>query len=295
MSPSLTPPVVVLGPTSLVGRFLLPRLAAAGERAIAVSRRGAPADLKGFADWVEADIEGADWPARAPACATVFALSPLWVTAKALSALQARGMSRLVAFSSTSVSTKAASSEASERTVATRLADAEAAVARFCEVEGVAWTLLRPTMIYAEGRDANITRLARLIARWRVLPLAGDGRGLRQPVHADDLAEGAIAAATRPQTFRGAYDVPGGETLSYREMARRLFEAQGLRPRILPVPLFAWRLGLAAARPFLPGATAAMGERMAADLTFDGEPAARDFGWSPRPFHPTFPPLTSPA
>jgi nucleoside-diphosphate-sugar epimerase len=288
MSPSLTPPVVVLGATSLVGRFLLPRLAEAGTRAVAVSRRAPPADLAGLVDWVVADIEGADWSARAPASATVFALSPLWATAVAAPALAAKGMSRLVAFSSTSVFTKASSSVASERAVAQRLADAEAAVARLCEAEGVAWTLLRPTMIYAEGRDGNVSRLARLIARWRVLPLAGKGEGLRQPVHADDLAAGAVAAALRPETRRKAYDVPGGETLSYREMGRRLFEAQGLRPLILPVPPLLWRLGLAAARPLLPGATAAMGERMAADLTFDGRPAARDFGWAPRPFRPRF-------
>jgi hypothetical protein len=31
-----------------------------------------------------------------------------------------------------------------------------------------------------------------------------------------------------------------------------------------------------------------MGARMAADLAFDGGPAARDFGWAPRAFHPRF-------
>jgi hypothetical protein len=31
-----------------------------------------------------------------------------------------------------------------------------------------------------------------------------------------------------------------------------------------------------------------MGARMAADLAFDGGPAVRDFGWSPRKFKPQF-------
>jgi hypothetical protein len=36
-----------------------------------------------------------------------------------------------------------------------------------------------------------------------------------------------------------------------------------------------------------------MGERMNQDLAFDGAPAARDFGWAPRPFRPVFvPPAT---
>jgi len=54
------------------------------------------------------------------------------------------------------------------------------------------------------------------------------------------------------------------------------------------VPLPLWRLGLSLASPLLPGATAAMGERMAEDLVFDGAPAVRDFGWSPKDFHPQF-------
>ncbi|MEO6378029.1 MAG: epimerase, partial [Caulobacteraceae bacterium] len=120
------------------------------------------------------------------------------------------------------------------------------------------------------------------------LPLSGRGEGLRQPVHADDLAAGALAAAASPATIGKSYDLPGGETLSYRAMASRLFEAQGRTPRILTMPPPLWRLTLALAAPLLPGATAAMGDRMAEDLTFDPASAARDFGWAPRRFHPQF-------
>ena len=42
------------------------------------------------------------------------------------------------------------------------------------------------------------------------------------------------------------------------------------------------------AKPFYPGATTAMGTRMGQDLTFNSSDAARDFGWSPRRFHPRF-------
>jgi hypothetical protein len=40
----------------------------------------------------------------------------------------------------------------------------------------VAWTILRPTLIYVEGRDANVSRLAGLIRRFKVLPLSGGAR-----------------------------------------------------------------------------------------------------------------------
>ena len=65
-----------------------------------------------------------------------------------------------------------------------------------CERNNVEWTILRPTLIYEAGRDTNITPLSRLIRRFGFMPLVGGGSGLRQPVHAEDLAIGAIAAAS---------------------------------------------------------------------------------------------------
>jgi nucleoside-diphosphate-sugar epimerase len=193
-----------------------------------------------------------------------------------------------VAFSSTSRFTKQDSPEASERAVAAALAAAEDQVAAFCAAHGVAWTILRPTLIYVEGRDCNVSRLAGLIRRFKVLPLSGAGGGLRQPVHAEDLAVGALAAAGAAAARDKAYDLTGGETLTYRTMAVRVFEGLGRRPAILPLPPWLFRLLLTLARPFYPGATAAMGDRMAQDLTFDDSPARRDFGWAPRNFRPRF-------
>ena len=278
----LKTPVLVLGATSLIGRFALPRLSAAGIDHVALSRTG------GQAGWVKADLADPDLAAKLPACPTVLSLSPIWHLPQAMQALRAKGMERLVAFSSTSVFTKAASPDAYEQSVVKRLADGEADTRAFCGAHGIAWTILRPTLIYAEGQDQNVTRLARLVRKLRVLPLAGSGAGLRQPVHADDLAGAAIAAAASPAAHNKAYDLPGGETLTYRKMAERVFEGLGRRPAIVPVPEPLWALAFALARPLLPGATAQMGARMSEDLAFDGAPAAKDFGWKPRGFRPNF-------
>jgi len=281
---SLKTPILVLGATSLIGGFLLDRLRALDLAPIAVSRRPPGADL----GWLDADLSDPDLVDGLPPVGTVFSLSPIWLLPQALPALKARGMSRLVAFSSTSRFSKTASPVAAERAVALALADAEAAIAAWCGDNGVAWTILRPTLIYAEGRDGNVSRLAALIRRLRVLPLSGPGAGLRQPVHADDLAAGAILAASAAIAEDCAYDLVGGETLTYRAMAERVFEGLGRRPRIVSLPPALFALALRLAAPFLPGATSAMGDRMAKDLTFDDAAARRDFGWSPRDFHPRF-------
>jgi len=281
----LKSPVLVLGATSLIGRFVGPVLKSVAAPALALSR-SPPGDEA--MPWIAADLADPDLERLLPRCPTVLSLSPIWVLPKALPALKAAGMERLVAFSSTSVFTKQASPSAYERGVVKALADGEAQTIAFCEASGVAWTILRPTMIYAEGQDQNVSRLARLIRRFGVLPLAGRGEGRRQPVHAADLAQGAVAAAASPSAANRAYDLPGGETLTYRQMAERVFAALGRKPRIISAPPAVWRLGLALASPLLPGATAAMGGRMSEDLVFDGDPARRDFGWTPRPFRPDF-------
>jgi nucleoside-diphosphate-sugar epimerase len=279
-----TPAVLILGATSLIGGYLARELAETGTAFTQISRNPAPLDRS----WLRADLTDADLAARLPATALVYSLSPIWLLPDALPALKAAGMKRLVAFSSTSVFTKAASSEPSERAVAARLAEAEAAAAAFCAANGVAWTILRPTLIYDEGHDGNVSRLAALIRRFGLLPVSGKGEGRRQPVHAQDLARGAIAAAASKAARDRAYDLPGGETLTYREMAGRVFDALGKPRRVVALPPPLWKLAFALARPLLPGATAAMGTRMTADLTFDPEPARRDFGWAPRAFHPKF-------
>jgi nucleoside-diphosphate-sugar epimerase len=134
-----------------------------------------------------------------------------------------------------------------------------------------------------------VSRLARLARRFGAIPLAGTGAGLRQPVHAEDLARAALAVLDHPATRGRAYDLPGGETLSYRAMVERVFEGLGRRPRVIPVPPVLWRAGFTVAGRLLPGANAQMGARMEVDLTFDAGPAQRDFNWRPRDFRPRFP------
>jgi len=278
-----SPPILVLGATSLIGEFLTPRLAKQGLAFTALSRRP-PKDM----DWLQADLADHDLMAKLPPLETVYSLSPIWLLPPALEALHAAGMRRLVAFSSTSRFTKADSPEAAERETARRLAEAEDKVEAFCSANGIAWTILRPTMIYAEGRDGNVSRLAGLIRKLGWLPISGRGEGLRQPVHADDLAAAALAAAeSQPARNRG-YDLAGGDRLTYRQMVERLFQGLNKPVLIISVPPLLWRLAFAVARPVLPGATGAMGARMSRDMVFDDSSARADFGWAPRPFRPQF-------
>lgn len=270
--------VGVLGATSLVGGPLAARLTAAGRQVVAVSRsaggRNAPlvswhrpgaGDVTGVADWVT--------------------LCPVWAVPEQLSWLAHAGCRRLVAVSSMSVFAKAASRHPHDHAVAARLATAEDETARRCAAHGIGLVLLRPTMVYDGIHDGNVAAIAAFIRRWRFFPLAGAACGLRQPVHADDVAA-ACAAAVTAGLPAPAYALSGPAPLPFRELVARIFTRLGLPPRMPSFPAPAFRAALAVAHAVGAGRSVSSGmlDRMNEDLSCGHEPAARDLGFRPRPF-----------
>jgi nucleoside-diphosphate-sugar epimerase len=278
------PRCLVIGATGLVGGYLIDRLARAGERPLALSR--SPRDKPGV-DWVSGDLEQPQ-TLNLPPFTTLYCTADAILLPPALPRLFNPSLKRAVVFSSTSVITKLDSEVVAERQMLRSLADAEQKIIAACEQNHVSWTILRPTLIYDEGRDINISPLSRLIRRFGFMPLVGGAPGLRQPVHAEDLAIGAIAAASSAAAANKFYSLPGGETLSYREMIGRIFDGLRMPRRTVPVPVFVWKGMFLLARPLFPDANVAMGTRMMKDMVFDPAPAIADLGWKPRAFHPVF-------
>lgn len=274
---------LVFGASGQIGLPLLDRLGDAGWRVHAVSRQ-ARSDTPGR-HWLQGDF--AHVPVLPRDVDAIFSCGPLdlfarwYATANVVSP-------RVVAFGSTSATSKHASDDEHERDVARRLLGAEAAVFEASEQRGAGATMLRPTLVYGAGRDATLTRIAGMARRWGrfVLPRRADG--LRQPVHVQDLADAAFAANVSPVAQGRSYDLPGGETLAYRDMVRRVLAC--LDPPLplleLPMPLFRAAVAAAQARGVARDLTATAVERMRDDLIFDAVPAQRDFGYAPRIFRP---------
>ncbi|MBW5435820.1 NAD-dependent epimerase/dehydratase family protein [Bradyrhizobium canariense] len=275
---------LVIGGTGLVGSYIIQHLARRGERVVAMSR--SRRETAG-ARWIQAELQQPDTPTGLN-FTTLYCTASAILLANALPRLLTPSVRRVVAFSSTSVVTKQDTEVDDEREMIRRLTQAEQAVVAICERAHIDWTILRPTLIYAEGRDTNITPLSRLIRRFGFMPLVGGAPGLRQPVHAEDLAIGAIAAAESPAARNKFYALPGAETLPYCEMIGRIFDGMRRPRRLVSVPPWLWRAFFGAAKPLFPTANVAMGLRMMKDMTFDARPATEDFGWKPRSFHPVF-------
>jgi nucleoside-diphosphate-sugar epimerase len=212
-------------------------------------------------------------------------LCPVWIVPQWLPWLARAGCRRLVAVSSMSVVAKAASPDRHERAVAARLAAAEAEVTRVAAAAGVGCVLLRPTMIYDGVRDGNVAAIAAFIRRWGCFPLAAPARGLRQPVHAEDVAAACEAAVTGSPP-EPCYALSGRTPLPFRDLVARIFAWLGVPPRMpcLPPPLFRAALAVAHACGLGRGVSAGMVARMNDDLSCGHEPAARDLGFRPRDF-----------
>ena len=275
--------MLVFGASGQLGDALLPMLRDARCDVLAVSRQQ-HADRAGLR-WIVGALDDKTSPPNS--CDVVFSLGPLDAFARWQERFGAFAP-RVVAFGSTSIATKTGSGDPAERDVAARLRAAEDALFAFGARNKVAVTVLRPTLVYGRGRDRTLTRIAAVARRFGMFALPRNANGLRQPVHVDDLAAAALAASTSPDTGGRGYDLPGGETLAYREMVARTLAVLSPRPRLLRLPSVLFRLAVAGAQRL--GAIDAVGPamlaRLDADLVFDASDARRDIGYAPRAFAP---------
>ena len=278
--------ILVVGAASQVGYHLLPLLVEAGHYVAAVSRAPAPADSRG-AVWHQFDLSD---PATLSRCslrlATVISLAPIRILPRLLEPLADLGASRLIAFSSTSRFTKAESADPNERDLAAAFVRSEDALARGCQLRGIDWTILRPTLVYSPGLDRNVTEIARFILRFGFFPIVGAAIGKRQPVHAADLAAACVTVLAESKACNRAYNLSGGETLTYREMVERIFHALSRAPRIVSVPpgLLKAAVNIARVVPRFRKLSPELVTRMNTDMCFDHAEASRDLGFNPRRF-----------
>ncbi|RDS85387.1 SDR family oxidoreductase [Dyella psychrodurans] len=268
--------VLVFGASSQIGRYLLPLLCTRGELVVALSRvsRAATAGVT----WMTGSLP--DCMPAVESVSAIFSLGPLLSLAAWLKRTDLPHAPRIIAISSTSAETKRYSEVSTERELSRQLRDGEDALADACVRHGSEWTVLRPTLVYGVGLDKSLTPVAQRAMRTRVFPLPA-GHGMRQPVHAEDLARAALAACDTPAAAMKILSIGGGERLPASEMFARV--RRSLPVDTLPLPLPAWVLRLA--RRGVPGFRGPL-SRLEVDLIADNTEMSRLLGIQPRPFRP---------
>ncbi|MDX2427546.1 MAG: hypothetical protein QNK22_02555 [Xanthomonadales bacterium] len=278
------PGVLLTGASSQIGFFVLPRLVRAGFRVLAVSRKGKPEAFPCFeqVEWLS-ESEALE---VAASCQYLLSAGPLSLADKFLATC--RQFQMAVVFSSSSVDTKQKSGNPTERRQVLNMLSIESKIRSISENRGLKLVIFRPTLIYGCGLDTNITRLASWVGRFGFMPVNGKAEGLRQPVHAEDLASAAVAAMLSQDDLPQVLNLSGGETLSYSDMASRIFVGLGKPVRLLRLPQWVFLLLVKLLGAFKPanGINGEMVRRQRLDLVFDDRQARQLLDYKPRVFAP---------
>ncbi|MGB5705554.1 MAG: glycosyltransferase [Arenicellales bacterium] len=281
------PNVLVSGATTDVGDFLLNELSQSEKGIIALSRSSANRARIQNVRWLSSSYFSKAPIDDHPQIAKWIHLAPIWTASVFEDVFRGQPPKRIIALSSTSAEVKSGSEHPNESLVAQQLLDGELWIEQYAYKVGADYTVLRPTMIYGGPRNRNINLVKRVIMLLGVFPLVGAGSGLRQPVHARDVASACIRLIDQDVTGT-RYNIGGNEVLSYKEMLERVFTSLGRRPRFISLSRSLARtiLIMLSKVPGLRMLTPQVADRMSVDQIFSIDDAVRDFGFSPGDFNP---------
>ncbi|MCA9836826.1 MAG: NAD-dependent epimerase/dehydratase family protein [Trueperaceae bacterium] len=197
-------------------------------------------------------------------------LMPIWEMARLMPELKLRGLKKVVVVSSSSVLNKQNSSWPSDLALVERLQGAEKALQTLCKSKGITLIILRPTLVFGYGLDKNLSLIVKNLRRLHIMPLFGQAQGLRQPLHAADLAR-AICLALEAEIGNRCLSLGGATRIPYRDLIKELARAHNIPYIFLPIPKLLLVLGLNVLKllPKYRFLELAMFERMNKDLIVD--------------------------
>lgn len=148
-------------------------------------------------------------------------------------------------------------------------------------------TILRPTMIYGDLCDANMSKFIKMVDNLRVMPVIDGGNSLIQPVNARDLGEAFYKVLVTPKVTSGqAYDLSGKEPIKMIEVFKLMSQELDKKRTFISVPL---GIGVFMAKVLKVLTFSKIDyiervERMAEDRSYSHENATKDFEYDPMRF-----------
>ena len=150
--------------------------------------------------------------------------------------------------------------------------EAEGVVQSLCDRAGIAWTIVRPPLVYGEGVGGNMRQLARLAHVPLPLPLGGL-RNSRSLLYVGNLSAFLRRVAADPRAHGQIYLVRDDHDVTTSELIDRIARAAGREARLFAVPAFA----MAVIRKMRPSIV----RRLTESLQIDDTKARRSLQWVP--------------
>jgi nucleoside-diphosphate-sugar epimerase len=152
--------------------------------------------------------------------------------------------------------------------------EAERELAAALDGGDIAYTVVRPPLVYGAGVSANLRSLTRAVLAGWPLPFARvDNR--RSLIGVENLADLLVRAMLHPAAANRLYLAADGIDLSTPELVRRIAEAGGRRAHLFAVPPPWLGLGLRAI------GRAGLSDRLVGSLRVDTSLAQEELGWQP--------------
>jgi NADH dehydrogenase len=241
-SPPMT--IAVVGATGFVGSHVVPHLARAGHRVVAVSRDGRR--LPGWTDAVEpraADVtaEQGLGEALAGADAVVHLVAiPRESGGRTFDEVNVRGTERVVAAAREAGARRFVHLSVLGVAEDPRLSylHSKWRGERIVRDSDLDWVVLRPSLLF--GKGDGFFDLVRVTLKWwspGIVVIPGDGSARFQPLSVDDLAVAVERSVVDPDRAGSVYEVGGPRWVSYREIVDEVVRVTGMRRLKLGMPI----------------------------------------------------------
>ncbi|MGD6942435.1 SDR family oxidoreductase [Cytobacillus gottheilii] len=146
-------------------------------------------------------------------------------------------------------------------------------------------TILRPSMIYGDICDRNMSKFIEMIDKLRIMPVINGGNSLIQPVNARDLGKTFYTVLMSPVDGE-AYDLSGDRPIRMIEAFKLISKELNKKTVFINIPLI---LGVLMARGIK---VLTLGkfdyiervQRMGEDRSYSHDKATSDFGYNPITF-----------
>lgn len=144
-------------------------------------------------------------------------------------------------------------------------------------------TILRPTMIYGDLCDHNISKFIKMMDKMRIYPMIVGGKAKIQPVNARDLGKAYYQVLINEEkTKNKEYNLSGETPISIKDMLKSILKYLDKKSIFIPIPLW---LSVACAyilKVITLGKVNIVEKvlRMDEDRCFDNTDAKNDFGYT---------------
>lgn len=110
-------------------------------------------------------------------------------------------------------------------------------VYKLAKENGVALTILRPTMIYGDISDRNVIVFIKMVDKFKIMPTVNGAHYELQPVHCGDLGDAYFKVLTHPSICDNKdYILSGGAPIELREMFNQIAKNLGVNRKYISCP-----------------------------------------------------------